>query len=199
MSARPLSLKVVRTFSLGMPVAACKVVPVMLGAGGRIEGIAVWHTTNVGSNPWGEMFSFPTDTLKLSVFDLKGQRLWQRDLGEGVVPYTNFCPLMSLDLDGDGADELYFVNNIDPIHPLGISKYRLERADARTGQTMGQWAWPAKNADGPMNNAYRNFILGGYVHGKPVLVTAQGTYDDMYLQGWKSDMTPRWGPDHCGQ
>ena len=43
-----------------------------------------------------------------------------------------------------------------------------------------------------MVNAFRNAIAGGSVHGQPVLLTAQGTYEDMYLQGWNPDLTPRW-------
>ncbi len=191
MPRKPLSLQALRTWSLGMPVAQCRVVPVRLGSG-RIDGIAVAHTTNVGSNPWYEMFSFPTDTQKLAVFDLEGRRLWQRDLGEGVVPDPNFCPMMPMDLDGDGVDELYFVNNIDPEHPLGHSKYRLERVDIQSGEATGQWPWPRRNSEGSMVNAFRNCILAGFVRGKPVLVTAQGTYADMYIQCWNPDLTARW-------
>jgi hypothetical protein len=38
----------------------------------------------------------------------------------------------------------------------------------------------------------RNSIFGGYANGEPVLVTAQGTYGDMFLQGWRPDMNLRW-------
>jgi hypothetical protein len=109
-----------------------------------------------------------------------------------VIPDSSFCPIFPFDLNGDGVDEIYFVNNTDPEHPLGISKYRLEQADARTGKPMGQWAWPGANAEGSMNNAFRNAIVGGYAKGQAVLVTAQGLYDDMYLQGWSADMARRW-------
>ena len=43
-----------------------------------------------------------------------------------------------------------------------------------------------------MSHSYRFFITGGYVHDKPVLVTAQGTYRDMYLQGYGEGMEKRW-------
>jgi hypothetical protein len=39
---------------------------------------------------------------------------------------------------------------------------------------------------------FRNFILGGRLNGKPVLVTAQGTYGAMKLQAWNPDMSLRW-------
>ena len=45
----------------------------------------------------------------------------------------------------DGVDEIWFVNNSDPVHPLAISKYRLDRLDALTGKTLGdrEWLWEA--------------------------------------------------------
>src|SRR5262245_35051550 len=109
---KPIALQTIQTWSLDAAVGQCRVVPVSLGSG-SFDGIAVAHTRNVGSNPWYEMFSFPTDTQKLAVFDMTGKRLWQRDLGEGVVPDSSFCPIHAFDMDGDGVDELYFVNNID--------------------------------------------------------------------------------------
>ncbi|NLE44169.1 MAG: hypothetical protein GX620_05575 [Chloroflexi bacterium] len=35
-------------------------------------------------------------------------------------------------------------------------------------------------------------ILGGYAHDDPVLVTAQGTYGNMFLQGWDPGLRSRW-------
>ena len=109
-----------------------------------------------------------------------------------MVPGNSFCPLFSLDLDGNGVDELWYVNNISEHHPFQTSNYRLERVDARTGQTMGQWQWPEYDPDQQQGNRFRNFIFGGYVKGKPVLVTAQGTYRNMFLQAWHVDMTEKW-------
>jgi hypothetical protein len=47
-----------------------------------------------------------------------------------------------------------------------------------------------------MSHRYRNFVLGGHVGDEPVLVTAQGTYGPMHLQGWEWDpdagVEPRW-------
>ena len=34
--------------------------------------------------------------------------------------------------------------------------------------------------------------MGGYVKGKPILLTAQGTYGAMAIQGWNRDMSLRW-------
>jgi hypothetical protein len=35
-------------------------------------------------------------------------------------------------------------------------------------------------------------MVAGYEKGEPVLVTCQGTYGNMYLQGWNNNMEPRW-------
>lgn len=186
-----MNLKAVRQWSLETPILACTAVPLRLGSGG-IDALALAYSNSAGSNAWIEMFCYPTDTQKIAVFDLQGRLLWKRDLGPGVVPDGCFFSIFPFDLDGDGADELYFINNLDPVHPFAVSKYRLERVAAATGVTTGQWPWPSRNAEGPMHNAFRNVIAGGYVHGRPVLLTAQGMYLDMYLQAWDPGLTPRW-------
>lgn len=186
-----MQLKIISQWSVGSPILSCFAAPLRLGSGG-IDAVMLAYSNSAGSNPWIEMFSYPADTQKIAVYDLSGRLLWKRDLGPGVVPDGSFCPFFPFDLDGDGADELWFVNNIDPDHPFAISKYRLERVDAATGRTTGQWPWPGRNAEGSMVNAFRNVIAGGSVHGQPVLLTAQGTYNDMYLQGWNPDLSRRW-------
>ncbi|RAV04981.1 hypothetical protein DQG13_03635 [Paenibacillus sp. YN15] len=40
-------------------------------------------------------------------------------------------------------------------------------ADSRTGASLGQWPWPVKERLQPLSYMYRNFIIGGYVHGEP--------------------------------
>jgi hypothetical protein len=96
--------------------------------------------------------------------------------------------MLPFDLDGDGVEELWFVNNADPAHPLSLKGRRLERVDPRTGRTTGQWQWPqdSRRGDQSPSSMFREFLIGGHVRGKPVLVTAQGTYHRMMLQGWES-------------
>ncbi|MFP4380642.1 MAG: polysaccharide lyase 11 [Candidatus Sumerlaeia bacterium] len=189
---KDIALKVIREFHVGSPIGQCRAVPVSLG--GACEAILLAHCGNFDVDPFVEMFFFPSDTLKLSLFDHDGKMIWQRDLGKAVVPGQWFCPVLAFDLDGDGIDEIWFVNNTDPDHPLAVSKYVLERIDPHTGKTTGQWPWPS-NRKQALSHVFRNFIIGGYVHGKPVLVTAQGTYEDMHLQGWNPGMAPRWQYD----
>jgi hypothetical protein len=186
-----VSMKSLLDLNLGQPIGQLRAQDVKLGNGAPPAILAV-YCADFDVDPYTEMFFFPTDTLKFAFFTADGEVLWRRDLGKAVVPGMWFCPFHAMDLDGDGADEIYFVNNLDPNHPLAHSSYRLERIDARTGKTSGQWQWPHDSTHQALSHAFRNFIFGGQVRGAPVLVTAQGTYEDMYLQGWNADMSSRW-------
>ncbi|NLF29808.1 MAG: polysaccharide lyase 11 [Planctomycetes bacterium] len=181
------------TMNLGSPAGQCRAAPVDLGPGRPGAVLAAW-AADFDVDPYSEMFFFPTDTLKLALFTTDGDLLWRRDLGRAVVPGLWFCPVFPFDLDGDGVDEIWLVNNVNTLHPLGLSGYRLERLDAATGQTTGQWPWPAW-PESRLSHTFRNFIAGGYIRGEPVLVTAQGTYEDMHLQGRRPDMAVRWTCD----
>ncbi len=183
--------KVLLELSLGQPIGQLRAAPVCLGKDHE-KAIIATYCADFDVDPYHEMFFFPTDTLKMVLFDVKGNIIWKRDLGKGVVPGMWFCPVLPFDLDGDGVDEIWYVNNVNVKHPLGLSGYRLERIDALSGQTTGQWQWPNYGGRQVISHAYRNFIMGGYVKGQPVLVCAQGTYGDMFLQAWNPGMVPRW-------
>jgi hypothetical protein len=179
------------TLNVGQPVGQCRVTSVHLGPSHPRAFIAAL-AADFDVDPFTEMFFFPTDTLKLVCFTETGQVLWRRDLGKAVIPGMWFCPVYSIDMDGDGVDEIYFVNNTDPKHPLAHTAYRLERLNAATGESTGQWPWPIGNRWQTLSQSFRNFIIGGHTGGEPVLVTAQGTYQDMLLQGWGTNMSMRW-------
>jgi hypothetical protein len=132
------------------------------------------------------------------VFDENGKILWKRDLGKGVVPGIWFSPLFAFDLDGDGKDEIWIINNADPEHPMDYRKYVLEKIDPETGASLGQWPWKQPYEPQSMSHTYRHFIMGAYVHGAPVLLTAQGTYGPMSIQAWDTDMSLRWQLDIPG-
>ena len=186
-----LDLAVVLEVPLGQGVQQLRAVPVRLGKGAPRAILAVF-CQDAEVDPYVEMFFFPKDTLKLVLFSQRGKVLWRRDLGPGVVPGIWFCPVLPFDLDGDGAEEIWFVNNIDADHPLSLRGRRLERIDAATGKTTGRWPWPRGEADQSPSHLFRNFLLGGHAKGRPVLVTAQGTYGPMRLQGWNADLSRRW-------
>ena len=189
--ADALRLETFMELRLGSPAGQFRAVPVKLGSGGPPAFFAA-YAADFDVDPWVEMFYLPTDTLKLTVFTGAGEVLWKKDLGRGVVPGMHFVPICALDLDGDGVDELWFVNNVSAHHPLSLRSYRLERLDARTGRTLGQWPWPDLGGEQSLSSSFRNFIRGGRARGEPVLVTAQGTYGPMFLQGWRPEMTARW-------
>lgn len=188
-SPRPLDLAPVATAELGSPIGQLRAAPVRLG---EERAVLVVYGADFDVDPYVEMFFFPTDTLKMALLSASGEVVWRRDLGPGVVPGVWFCPVLPFDLDGDGSDEIWFVNNVHAAHPLGLSGYRLERLDPHTGHTTGQWPWPSLGRGQELSHTFRNFILGGSARGQPVLVTAQGTYGDMFLQAWRPDMGTRW-------
>lgn len=185
-------MNLVRHFSVDLDstIGQCRAVPVRYSKD-QPEGFLTLTCRDFDVDPFVEMFFFPTDTLKMTLIAADGSLVWQRDLGPAVVPGMWFCPAFPFDLDGDGIEEIWFVNNTDPSHPLAASRYCLERVDSATGEATGQWPWYARSNQ-RLSHAFRNFILGGYVNGAPVLVTAQGTYEAMYLQAWKPGMTSAW-------
>jgi hypothetical protein len=190
-SSRPIELEVLLEVSVGSPIGQLRAMPVHLGEGAP-RAFLVVYGADFDVDPYVEMFFFPTDTLKMMLVTEEGEVLWRCDLGKGVVPGVWFCPVLAFDLDGDGVDEIWFVNNVNVDHPLGLGGYCLERVDGRNGRTTGQWPWPHHGARQSLSHTFRNFIVGGHVRGEPVLVTAQGTYGDMFLQGWHPGMSLRW-------
>src|SRR5687768_4079517 len=191
---RQIRLEAVAEWSVGQTIGQLRAVPVTLGAGE--EAVAVLYGADFDVDPFTEMFFFPTDTLKLALYSLRGELLWRKDLGKGVVPGLWFCPFLAFDLDGDGTDEIWFVDNVNAAHALGLSGYRLARLDARTGERTGEWEWPSLDKQQVLSHLFRNFLLGGFAAAEPVLVTAQGTYGAMFLQGWRAgadgQLSERW-------
>lgn len=189
LTAQNFDLQPVVQLQLAEKIGQFRSVPVIIGGEKAICGM---YSEDAEIDPYIGMFFFPKHTLKLVLFNENGEILWRRDLGQGVVPGIWFSPLYAMDLDQDGDEEIWIINNKDKEHPLDYRKYVLEKLDARTGKTVGQWKWKEPATPQSMSHLYRHFIFGGYVNGEPVLVTAQGTYGPMALQAWNSDMTKRW-------
>lgn len=155
-------------------------------------GFLVVHSGCAEDDPYHRMFFLPTDTLKISAFDHRGQRLWRRDLGTGMIPGVWFCPVLAFDLDGDGATEVWTLANTDPDHPLAYETFCLQRMDAATGEVTGSWPWPPPATPQSMSHLYRNFLHGAYDGPERRLVCAQGTYGPMALQAFDPEMTLVW-------
>jgi hypothetical protein len=186
-----IQLECLLEIGLGSPIGQFRAAPVALGESAPRAFLGA-YCADFDDDPYVEMFFFPTDTLKIALFTASGETLWQRDLGPGVVPGVWFCPVLPFDLNGDGTDEIWYVDNANVDHALGLSGYRLTRLDARSGEVTGRWPWPPVDRNQALSHVFRNFVVGGHVRDEPVLITAQGTYGDMALQGWRPDMTLRW-------
>lgn len=187
--AQNINLQPIVELQIAEKIGQFRSVPVKLDGKNAICGM---YSEDAEIDPYIGMFFFPKHTLKLILFDEKGEILWKRDLGGGVVPGVWFSPIYAMDLDKDGNDEIWIVNNQDPEHPMDYRKYVLEKIDPKSGKEIGQWKWNEPAQPQSMSSTFRHFIFGGYVKGEPVLITAQGTYGPMSIQAWNPDMTLRW-------
>lgn len=189
--AQKYDIQVRTEINLNQKIEQFRAVPVSVGKDVPYA-VAALYSEDAEIDPNLGMFFFPEHTLKLSVFDIDGRILWKTDLGKGVIPGIWFSPIAAFDLDKDGIDEIWIVNNTNPGHPLDHRAYVLEKRNARTGKVMGQWEWPQPYKQQEMSRLFRHFIMGGYVHGEPVLITANGTKQYETIKCWNSDMTVRW-------
>ena len=189
--AQNYDLQVITEVDLGHKLGQFRAVPISLG-NDQPKAIAAMYSEDAEIDPYIGMFFFPKHTLKVMVFDEHGKIIWKRDLGGGVVPGIWFSPIFAFDLDQDGKDEIWIINNLDPAHPMDFRQYVLEKLDPQTGATTGQWPWPQPVQPQSMSHTYRHFIMGGFANGQPVLVTAQGTYEVMAIQGWNADLSMKW-------
>jgi len=190
LQAQTFDIHVVAEIDLGITLGQLRAVPVNLNDGSK--AIAAMYSEDAEIDPYIGMFFFPKHTLKIILFDEKGNIIWRRDLGPGVVPGIWFSPILAFDLDQDGSDEIWIINNLDPEHPLDYRQYVIEKLDPFTGKAIGQWPWLQPSPNQSMSHTYRHFILGAYVKDKPVLIAGQGTYGDMFIQAWDAGMNPRW-------
>ena len=156
-----MEIKCLKEFDLGMELGQVRSVPVSLGKD-MPEAVLFVYSSQGNLDPWPELFNYPKDTLKMVLYTLDGVRMWKRDLGNGVIPGVWYAPFISFDLDQDGVDEIWFVNNLNPNIPFSLNARVLERIDPLTGETTGQWTWPDNTIDDTMSHSYRFFIASGY-------------------------------------
>ena len=189
--AQKFDIQVKSEIDLEQDIGQLRAVPMTLGEDVP-NAVVAMYSEDAEIDPNRGMFFFPEHTLKLAVFDVEGEILWKKDLGKGVVPGIWFSPLAAFDLDKDGKDEVWIVNNTNVGHPLRYEDYVLEKRNAETGEVEGQWKWPEPYPNQPMSRLFRHFIMGAYVHGEPVLITANGTKNYEVIKCWNSDMSERW-------
>ncbi len=183
-----IDMKEVMHLDLGSGAGQFKVMPAKLGNGrkGFVAFYAACYDVDVNYS----MFVLPTDSLHGIAFTDSGEVLWKRSFG--ILPSAALYCFTLIDMDGDGADEIYLVDNSDPEHPFWVEAFVLRRLSVLTGEVTGEWAWPNYGGIERSMWYFRNHLLAGYVHGKPVLVAVQGTYQDMYFQAYSGEMELRW-------
>lgn len=192
--AREISPTVLLEFSLGTKVGQFRSVPVKLNDKNETGILVVYSEQGDAGGPNPQYFQFPKGVLSFVMFSSKGKELWRVNLKNNVVADLNFCPVFPFDLDGDGAEEIWFVNNTDAFRPLASNKYVVEKLDPHNGKSLGSFKFPMLNDKQPMGNLFRLFLMGGYVHEKPVLLTGQGTYQygPMAVHAFNPDLSLRW-------
>jgi hypothetical protein len=192
LSAQSYDIQVYSEFNVGTTLGQLRAVPVQLGKDQQPHILLVYGEDK-SVDPFMGMFFFPTNTLKFAMYTAQGERLWVKELHRGNIPGNWFNPVFPFDLDQDGVEEIWFVYNTSETHPLDIKTYKLARMNPLNGEITDLYPWNGLDwADYTMSQRYRHMIFGGYHHGEPVLVTAQGTYTQLQLQGWNPDMTQRW-------
>ena len=177
------------TLDLDTSIKQCRLTPVELGRGER--GFVTVFSKEKSVDPYEGNFFYPKDSPKIAVFDASGRELWRRELPY-TIPGVWFMPLLPMDMDGDGRDEIYYVVNRCE-RPFDYAGYYLERADVRSGKVMGSWPWPAPAHNQANSYKWRFLLVGGHADdGSPLLVTIQGTYKEIQMQCWNGDMSRRW-------
>jgi hypothetical protein len=171
------------------PTNFLRIAPVDLGEGEK--GFVILFSEQPNIDPYEGNFVFPQHTAWLAVTTNKGEELWRKELPDQTIPGQWFIPVLGFDLDKKGRDDIFYVANVGR-QPFRSNNFRLIQADVRTGEIIGEHPWIAPSHNQAHSYKWRFFLIGGYVKGEPVLVTAQGTYRDMILRAWNPGMQRRW-------
>ncbi len=184
-----MKLSILKEYDLRIPLGQVRNCEVDLG---YEKGMFFAYSTSGNVDPYQRQLTYWEYPMHIAMYSENGNQMWHRELGIGLVPGVWFMPFIAFDLDGDGVDEIWLVNNPTQT-PFDSDRMVLERLDSRTGKTIATYPFHANNImRNHLSVAYRFMIYAGYVHGEPVLVTQQGTYKNMYLQAYNSDMSLRW-------
>lgn len=184
-----MNIKILKQFNLGVKAQTVRSCEVNLG---YETGRLFVYSESPNSDPCDSYFTFHKYPVHIAMYGEQGNQIWHKELGMGVIPGVWFLPFVAHDMDGDGVDEIWFINNPTD-KPLLIRGKYVERLDARTGETIGKYDFPGENgAYEIMVEAYRHMLIAGKVNGEPVLVMQQGTYRNMYFQCYNADMSLRW-------
>ena len=184
-----MNIKVLKEYKLGLKPESVRCCEVNLG---YETGMLFVYCESPNADPCDSLFTFHQHPVHMALYGEQGNQIWHRQLGMGVIPGVWFLPFIAHDMDSDGIDEIWFINNPTD-KPLIVRERIVERLDARTGETIATYPFPGTNGGYElMCEAYRHMLFAGYVNGEPVLVMQQGTYKEMYFQCYNSDMSLRW-------
>jgi len=166
----PPLLPVVNEIDLKMPIQHAR------ATGVTVKGkhlLLVRHANSPRVDPAPDHFVYPTDSYKLSLLDLNANKvLWTKDLGWGIIAGDWFCPVLSFDIDDDGSDEIFFIDNELPKKPLSFRR-SLVGLRAEDGREFLRFRVKVEKD-------YRFILMGGKnKKGAPVLIVQNGTYRDM--------------------
>ena len=183
-----IDMKEVFHLELGSGAGQFKVMPAKLGNGRK--GFVAFYASCYDVDVNYSMFVFPSDVLHGICFSDDGEILWKRTFG--IIPSAALYCFTLIDMDSDGVDEIYLVDNSDPEHPFWVEAFVLEQINVLTGNIEQQWKWPNYGGLERSMWYFRNHLFGGYDNGLPVLVAAQGTYQDMYFQAYDANHDLKW-------
>lgn len=184
-----MKIKVLKEYDLGIKLGQCRSCEVDLG---YEKGRFFAYSESENVDPYEPYIHVWQNPMHIAMYGGEGQQLWHRELSIGLCPGVWFMPFIAFDLDKDGVDEIWFVNNPSKA-PFDPRKMILERINSITGETIATYPFPAENTAWISTCfAYRYMLYAGYVNGEPVIVTHQGCYEEMYMQCYNSDMTLRW-------
>lgn len=185
-----MNIQIFKEYDLAEKLGQVRACEAKLSNGGT--GMLFAYSKEEILDPFEGTFTFHKSPMKLAMFSEKGQMLWHKTLGMGLVPGTWFMPFISFDLNNDGADEIWFLNNPTE-YPFNARGMVLEGLDSMSGKTICTMPFHAENTEWEqVSHAYRFLIFAGYAHGESVLVTAQGIYGEIFMQAYNSDMSLRW-------
>jgi hypothetical protein len=95
-------------FKISSAIGRLRAVPVQLKTQ---KAILLVYSEDEEVDPFEDMFFFPEHTLKLVLVTPQGKEIWRKEMNRGVIPGAWFCPVFPFDLNGDGTEEIWFVNN----------------------------------------------------------------------------------------
>ena len=76
------------------------------------QGILFVYSAGPAVDPGEECFRIQgIQPVHVALFEMNGRRIWDKQLPDGVLPGIWFVPVLPFDMNRDGEDEIYVLNN----------------------------------------------------------------------------------------